>query len=121
MGGAYACLKSRALIGLLSCIVLTVNVAIDAVEAIEQAQKLLAILKEDKEAWRTYELRQKWLMDSASERMTAREEGLEEGRAEGKIEGKIEIVKKLLTQGFSLEEISNIVEIPIDELKVYIK
>ena len=86
-----------------------VNVAIDNVKAIEQAEKLLDTLREDKEALRTYELRQKHLMDSASERNTA--------RAEGEKIGKVKVAKKLLKQGISIEEVSNIVEIPIEELQ----
>ena len=90
-----------------------VDVAMDSVKAIEQAEKLLETLKEDKEAYRTYELRQKFLMDEASLKMTGREEGIEEG----KLEEKIEIAKKLLSGGFDLEKTSNIVGLSIDELK----
>ena len=39
------------------------------------------------------------------------------GREEGKREKSIEVAKKLLKQGHSLEEISDIVDISIEELK----
>ena len=89
----------------------------DNVKAIEQAEKLLETLKEDKEALRVYELRQKYLMDSASEKMTAREDGKEEGKKEGQKEKSIEIAKKMLKQGYDIKEVSKITEISEDELK----
>lgn len=42
-------------------------------------------------------------------------------RNEGKEEGKIEIAKKLFDKGMSLEEISNITELTIEDIKNYVK
>lgn len=44
-----------------------------------------------------------------------------EGKEEGKIEGKIEIAKKLFDKGMSLEEISNITELTVEDIKNYVK
>lgn len=50
-----------------------------------------------------------------------RRRGLLEGINKGKLNGKIEVAKKLLQQGFSIEQISNITEIPVIELKKQLK
>jgi predicted transposase/invertase (TIGR01784 family) len=50
-----------------------------------------------------------------------REEGKLEGEArgikKGKIEGKIEAAQKLIARGMPLEEVSDIIEIPVSELQ----
>jgi predicted transposase/invertase (TIGR01784 family) len=76
-----------------------VHMAKDNVEAIEQAHKLLEILEEDKDALRVYELRQKYLMDSASEKATALAEGHAEGLAEGRTKGLEEGLEEGLKKG----------------------
>jgi predicted transposase/invertase (TIGR01784 family) len=47
----------------------------------------------------------------------AKDEGKEEGRAEGKAEGKIEVAKNALRSGLSIEMVSTITGISIDQLK----
>ena len=94
-----------------------VEVAVDNVKAIEQASKLLNTLKEDTQAYSTYELRQKYLMDQASLKRAGLEEGREKGIKEGIKKGKIEVAKKLFKNGLSIEEISNITEISLEELE----
>ena len=62
----------------------------------------------------------------------AKEEGREIGRAEGRAEGRVEgreegremeriaIVKKMLASGMTAEQISEILQIPIEQVKQYL-
>ena len=55
--------------------------------------------------WDINEARQAW-----------REDGLEEGRAEGRAEGREEVALKMLSRGFSPEEIHDMTELPIERI-----
>ena len=90
-----------------------VQLAKDKVKEIEKAIKKLETLKEDGEAYRIYELRQKHIRDSASEKATGRAEGREEGQKETRLE----IAKKLLKDGMSIEKIIELTNVSNEELK----
>ncbi|NER02739.1 MAG: Rpn family recombination-promoting nuclease/putative transposase [Okeania sp. SIO3C4] len=44
-------------------------------------------------------------------------EGKIEGKLEGKIEGKLEVIPSLLTKGFSVEEIAEILELEVEQVR----
>ena len=50
-------------------------------------------------------------------RKEGREEGIKEGRREGIREGKVQIIQKLLGKGRSCEEISDLLDIPLEEVR----
>ena len=61
----------------------------------------------------------KWAMEDFKKEGIA--EGKREGKKEGKIEGKretiVKVAKKLLKQGMTIEEVSNVTELSVAELK----
>ena len=114
-----------------------VTLARDKVKAIEKAAKKLEKLQQDTGAWRVYELKQKWEMDEASRQGRARREGLAEGMEKGRKQGtkqgieqgikqgieqgieqgRKEIAQKMLANGISIEEVSEITNINVEKLK----
>ncbi|NEO54855.1 MAG: hypothetical protein F6K54_18275 [Okeania sp. SIO3B5] len=44
-------------------------------------------------------------------------EGKIEGKTEGKIEGKLEVIPSLLRKGFSVEEIAEILELEVEQVR----
>ena len=53
----------------------------------------------------------------AEGRVEGRAEGMAEGRAEGRAEGMAYTVEKLLEKGYSAEEISNMLDMELEEIK----
>ena len=47
--------------------------------------------------------------------------GKNEGKTEGKTEAKIEVVKNLMKRGFSIIEIADITDLPIEDVKKHIE
>ena len=45
------------------------------------------------------------------------EEGIEKGRQEGELNGKLETAKALFEEGFSLEKLAGITNLPLEMLK----
>lgn len=85
---------------------------IEVDKAIAEAYKELERLSQDPELNAHYEAHLKHIRDY--------EAGLEgkylEGRLKGKLEERQSIVKKLKSQGFALEEIATLLEIPLENL-----
>ena len=60
------------------------------------------------------------MLKQASFREEILEEGKEEGRLEGQTEERKEMIKIMLSNGMSVEQISKAVSIPEDVIKLYI-
>ena len=86
-------------------------------ELMEEITNKVMELNEDPEIYKNITL------ENDQEKLfnTAMSVSRNEGKEEGKIEGKIEIAKKLFDNGMSLEEISNITELTIEDIKNYVK
>ena len=93
--------------------------------AIEKAQKNLEKLSQDEHERYLAELREKHVRDQKSIERYGYERGLKEGRTEGKKEGKEEgkregirvIARRLINQGYSVKQISEITDLKEEEIK----
>lgn len=94
------------------------------VPTIEKAVDVLGHMNLSADERENYEARLKWLRDEEMALQKAKEDGKAEGLVEGeakglakgKAEGKLEIVKKLISRGNSLEEISSLSDFSVEEL-----
>ena len=84
---------------------------------IEKAEEELQYLTGSEEVRRIAELREKYLKDTNSIKLDAREEGKKEGIKLGKIE----IIKNLVKLNMPIENIAEAVEMSVDEIKDLIK
>jgi predicted transposase/invertase (TIGR01784 family) len=57
----------------------------------------------------------------AEGRAVGLEEGLAEGRAEGRAEGINSVIKQMHTKGMSIQQIADIVEMPVDEIQAIVQ
>ncbi|MEN7551051.1 Rpn family recombination-promoting nuclease/putative transposase [Rapidithrix thailandica] len=67
---------------------------------------------------RSYEDSLKYYRDLKNSLDTAKEEGRLEGKQEGIVEGKLDIAKKLLTKGYSIEEIIELTGLTKEQINV---
>ena len=98
-------------------------------EKIGKAVEKLEIMYLDEKEKQIYEAKQKMMMDTTEIIRTAKEKGLEEGREEGREEGiekgiekgkkeaKIKTAKKMLLKNLDIEDISELTELSIEEIK----
>ena len=89
--------------------------------AIEKAQENLEKLSQDEHERYLAELREKHVRDQKSIERYGYERGLKEGRTEGKKEGKEEGIRviaiRLIEQGYSVKQISEITDLTEEEIK----
>lgn len=98
---------------------------LDMIEAIDgkigKATKVLNWLSSDPETVRLSELREKAIWDEVSRMNGAKAEGRQEGREEGKQEGRqeeqINIARRMLVKGLSIEQISDVTGLSVDEVQ----
>ena len=86
-------------------------------EAIKKAKEELEVLLGDNKMQRMAFLREKALRDQISFEKAARDEGMEKGRAEGRNEEKIEIIKNMINEKYSVEQIMKITGVAKEEIK----
>ena len=84
---------------------------------IKEAMDILYEISGDKESIMLANMREKALMDEQSRLKGAKEEGIQEGIKEGSNEKAILIAKKMLKKGKSIEEVSELTELSIEEVK----
>ena len=88
--------------------------------AIAKAQEKIAFVSRDKNAFRDYQMREMAFSDRTSSLNYVRREGWQEGKQEGKQEGRQEMLSeyilKLFGKGKSVEEISNLTDLPVEDL-----
>lgn len=58
-------------------------------------------------------------LEAAKEEVKAK--GLAEGRAEGRAEGINSVIKQMHTKGMSIQQIADIVEMPVDEIQAIVQ
>ncbi|AXY25530.1 hypothetical protein CL176_05720 [Suicoccus acidiformans] len=90
-------------------------------EYIHSAKKLLDRLHLDKEEQRMAEILSKRQMIRQAEMEYATEQGLERGLEQGREEERSNNIKKLFDNGLSLEQISEFLEIPLDQVRTIVK
>ncbi|MBO5476807.1 MAG: Rpn family recombination-promoting nuclease/putative transposase [Clostridia bacterium] len=90
-------------------------------EEIKKAKEELDKISQDAKERRLAELREKALMDEMAIRDSGYNEGHDDGKKEGKIEGRIEtqieITKNMLNGKFTVEQISELTGLSVDEIK----
>ena len=64
-----------------------------------------------------YEDHLKWLRIEANTLKKAEERGEARGEARGKVEGKAELIKMMLNNGISIDAISQMIGLSVDEIK----
>ena len=84
----------------------------ERVEEIREAEKELQRLRMDRVAFEEYESRQKWLHDQAS----ALEYATKTGKAEGEKTKSIEVAKELIKEGMTVEFISKVTKLSLEEI-----
>jgi predicted transposase/invertase (TIGR01784 family) len=85
--------------------------------AIKKAEEKVNYVSQDKEALRAYQMREMALSDYTSGLNHAKREGLREGAREGAQESARKIARNALAEGYSVEAVSKITGIPLDEIK----
>ncbi|MGL5639167.1 MAG: Rpn family recombination-promoting nuclease/putative transposase, partial [Cetobacterium sp.] len=97
-----------------------VEEAEETVKEIKLAKKKLYVISSDEDEREKYRMREKAILDAASALATAELKGLEQGLEQGKVEGerlaKFEIAKTALKNGLSLEIISGITGLSLEEI-----
>ena len=90
-------------------------------EFMEEYKKEVERLNEDKTfvSAMTYEEDQRLIMNT--EKKISFEEGIQEGLEQGIEQNQADVIKNMRKQNFTLEQISNVVELPIDKIKDILK
>ncbi|MGX7092832.1 Rpn family recombination-promoting nuclease/putative transposase [Hutsoniella sourekii] len=88
---------------------------------IHAAKDLLNKIHLDKEEQRMAEILSKRQMIRQAEMEYATEQGLEQGLEQGREEERSNNIKKLFDNGLSLEQISEFLEIPLDQVRTIVK
>lgn len=78
-------------------------------EKIAKATKVLNLLSSDPETVRLAELREKAIWDEVSRMNGARAEGIQQG--------KTDIARRMLAQGYSVEDIADITGLSLEEIR----
>ena len=90
-------------------------------EEIRKAKEELDKISQDAKERRLAELREKALMDEMAIRDSGYNEGHDDGKKEGKIEGRketqIKIAKKMLNEKFTIEKISELTGLSVEEIE----
>ena len=86
-------------------------------EEVKKAKEVLDELSQDENARYLAELREKYIMDQKAVEAAGYDKGLECGLEQGISTTKIQIAKKLKSQGFDIEKIHELTELPIEEIK----
>ena len=94
-----------------------VEEAEETVKEIKLAKKKLYVISSDEDEREKYRMREKARLDAASALATAELKGLEQGKVEGERLAKFEIAKTALKNGLSLEIISGITGLSLEEIK----
>ena len=84
---------------------------------IKKAYKVLDIANWSEPQFRGYQAAEKMRHDTEAILDYARDEGKKEGKKEGKNEGKREVAMKLKEKGMASEEIANLIDLPLEEIK----
>ena len=88
---------------------------------IKKAKEVLETISKDEKEIRLAELREKYRMDQHAIRLAGYDKGLKEGIEQGIIQEKREIVKKLIENEVSLEQIAKITDLSKEEIENIIK
>ena len=94
----------------------TLKKIIEMDRAIAKAQEKIAFVSRDKNAFRDYQMREMAFSDRTSSLNYVRREGWQEGKQEGRQEMLSEYILKLFGKGKSVEEISNLTDLPVEDL-----
>lgn len=86
-------------------------------EDIKQAKEEVDKMKQSEYEARIAELRMKHIMDSKSIEEYGFDKGLEKGKEEGKYQNQINIARKMLEKKIPIEEIAEITELTVEEIK----
>ncbi len=94
-------------------------------QEIKEAMEQLKKISSNPELRRIIELKQKHLHDEAQAKVFYEERGLmrglkkgiKKGREQGIFKNQLEVVKRMLKNGFNIETISKITELPISQIK----
>ena len=90
-------------------------------EDIKKANEELEKISADKHEQYLAHLRQKHIMDTKAVEEYGYLRGKEEGKAEGKKENQLEMIKSMLKEGLSIEIISKVSKLSVDEIEKLIK
>ena len=90
-------------------------------EDIKKANEELEKISADKHEQYLAHLRQKHIMDTKAVEEYGYLRGKEEGKAEGKNETQLEMIKSMLKEGLSIEIISKVSKLSVDEIEKLIK
>lgn len=99
----------------------TVNKVIESKEALQMASTRLMSISKDEDERARFRSRRMYQSDLQSNLATAEDRGRAEGRAEGidigRLEKGFEIAKKMLKNGKPLDEIAEMTDLPIEEIR----
>lgn len=94
---------------------------LEADVTISKAVKVIETINFDEQERMIYEGQKVWMMDEAAalekKYLIGKEEGILEGKIEGELAKSLEIAKVLKTKGFSLEQITEITRLPLDDIQ----
>ncbi len=83
---------------------------------IKKAYDILEIISKDEKARMAYEAREAEIRDQLIRIKTAEEKGMQKGIEKGLLEGKRKTAKNLFGLGLTIEEVSEAVELSINEV-----